>query len=205
LDFVTSDGRQGYYFVTNAGKPAKTKANPTAFVSVDPNATYRLVNERGQNVVVTTGTGEQGLRDAYAAAQRLSVEGGTKADWYLERSDQDGQWTRIADDDPKGSDLGVAGKILGAALPIATAFIPGLGVLGTIAMQAASGAAGSALAGGDPLKGAVVGGLTAAGRSRNTTYPAKRRSRASASGAVQSPPSTSAILCGIGSRSMFRK
>ena len=164
LDFVTDrGGQQGYYFVTNAGRAAKTKANPTGFVSVDPNAEYRLVNERGQNVVVASGTGEQGLRDAYAAAQRLSTEGGKKADWYLERSSPDGKWTRIADDDPKGSDLGVAGKILGAALPIATAFIPGLGVIGTIAMQAASGAAGSALAGGDPLKGAVIGGLTAGG------------------------------------------
>jgi hypothetical protein len=164
LDFVTDrGGQQGYYFVTNAGRAAKTKANPTGFVSADPNAQYRLVNERGQNVVVTSGSGEQGLRDAYAAAQRLSTEGGKKADWYLERSGPEGQWTRIADDDPKGSDLGVAGKILGAALPIATAFIPGLGVLGTIAMQAASGAAGSALAGGDPLKGAIVGGLTAGG------------------------------------------
>ena len=164
LDFVTDrGGQQGYYFVTNAGRAAKTKANPTGFVSVDPNAQYRLVNERGQNVVVTSGSGEQGLRDAYAAAQRLSTEGGKKANWYLERSGPEGQWTRIADDDPKGSDLGVAGKILGAALPIATAFIPGLGVLGTIAMQAASGAAGSALAGGDPLKGAIVGGLTAGG------------------------------------------
>lgn len=164
LDFVTDrGGQQGYYFVTNAGRAAKTKANPTGFVAVDPNAQYRLVNERGQNVVVTSGTGEQGLRDAYAAAQRLSTEGGKKADWFLERSDSEGKWTRIADDDPKGSDLGVAGKILGAALPIATAFIPGLGVIGTIAMQAASGAAGSALAGGDPLKGAVIGGLTAGG------------------------------------------
>ena len=164
LDFATDrGGQQGYYFVTNAGRAAKTKANPTGFVSADPNAQYRLVNERGQNVVVTSGSGEQGLRDAYAAAQRLSTEGGTKANWYLERSGPEGNWTRIADDDPKGSDLGVAGKILGAALPIATAFIPGLGVLGTIAMQAASGAAGSALAGGDPLKGAVIGGLTAGG------------------------------------------
>lgn len=164
LDFVTDrGGQQGYYFVTNAGRAARTKANPTGFVSVDPNAQYRLVNERGQNVVVTSGTGEQGLRDAYAAAQKLSTEGGKKANWYLERSGPEGNWTRIADDDPKGSDLGVAGKILGAALPIATAFIPGLGVLGTIAMQAASGAAGSALAGGDPLKGAVMGGLTAGG------------------------------------------
>lgn len=163
LDFVTNNGQQGYYFVTNAGKRAKTKANPTAFVAVDPNATYRLVNERGKNVIATSGMGEQGLRDAYAMAQQLSAQGGKKADWYLERSDPSGAWTRIADDDPKGSDLGTFGKVLGMALPIATAFIPGLGTLGMIAMQAASGAAGSALAGGDPLKGAVIGGLTAGG------------------------------------------
>jgi hypothetical protein len=164
LDFVTNDGQQGYYFVTNAGKPAKTKANPTAFVSLDPNATYRLVNERGQNAILTSGVGEQGLRDAYAAAQRLSAEGGTKADWYLERSDQDGQWSRIADDDPKGSDLGVFGKIAGFALPIATAVLTGgLSVPAQIAAAAAAGAAGNALSGGDPLKGAVMGGLTTAG------------------------------------------
>lgn len=163
LDFVTNNGQQGYYFVTNAGKRAKTKANPTAFVAVDPNAQYRLVNERGKNTIVASGTGEQGLRDAYAMAQQLSAQGGKKADWYLERSDPNGNWTRIADDDPKGSDLGTFGKVLGAALPIATAFIPGLGPLASIAVQAASGAAGSALAGGDPLKGAVIGGLTAGG------------------------------------------
>lgn len=163
LDFVTNNGQQGYYFVTNAGKRAKTKANPTAFVAVDPNAQYRLVNERGKNTIVASGTGEQGLRDAYAMAQQLSAQGGKKADWYLERSDPNGNWTRIADDDPKGSDLGTFGKVLGAALPIATAFIPGLNALGMIAVQAASGAAGSALAGGDPLKGAVIGGLTAGG------------------------------------------
>jgi hypothetical protein len=162
LDFVTSDGRQGYYFVTNAGKPAKTKANPTAFVSVDPNATYRLVNERGQNVVVTTGTGEQGLRDAYAAAQRLSVEGGTKADWYLEQSDSNGQWTRIADDDPKGSDLGVVGDIAGIALPIAAAILTaGASLPAQMAAAGLAGGVGGALAGDDPLKAALLNAATA--------------------------------------------
>jgi hypothetical protein len=125
LDFVTNNGQQGYYFVTNAGKRAKTKANPTAFVAVDPNATYRLVNERGKNTIATSGMGEQGLRDAYAMAQQLSAQGGKKADWYLERSDPNGNWTRIADDDPKGSDLGVFGKIASFALPIATAVLTG--------------------------------------------------------------------------------
>ena len=165
LDFVTDrGGQQGYYFVTNAGRVAKTKANPTGFVSVDPNAQYRLVNERGQNVVVTSGSGEQGLRDAYAAAQRLSTEGGTKANWYLERSGPEGQWTRIADDDPKGSDLGVVGKVAGFALPIATALLTGgMSIPAQIAAATAAGAAGSALSGKDPLKGAAMGALTTVG------------------------------------------
>jgi hypothetical protein len=163
LDFVTDrGGQQGYYFVTNAGRAAKTKANPTGFVSADPNAQYRLVNERGQNVVVTSGSGEQGLRDAYAAAQRLSAEGGTKANWYLERSGPEGQWTRIADDDPKGSDLGAFGKIAGFALPIATAILTGgMSLPAQMALSGVAGAAGGALAGKDPLKGGLLSAATA--------------------------------------------
>lgn len=165
LDFVTNNGQQGYYFVTNAGKRAKTKANPTAFVAVDPNAQYRLVNERGKNTIVASGTGEQGLRDAYAMAQQLSTQGGKKADWYLERSDPSGNWTRIADDDPKGSDLGGFGKVLGAALPLAVSLIPGLQFAGPVLSTALAGGAGAAIAGRDPIKGAIMSGLTAAGGS----------------------------------------
>ena len=163
LDFVTDrGGQQGYYFVTNAGRAAKTKANPTGFVSVDPNAQYRLVNERGQNVVVTSGTGEQGLRDAYAAAQRLSTEGGKKADWFLERSGPDGKWTRIADDDPKGSDLGVIGDIAGFALPIAAAILTGGASLpAQMAAAGLAGGVGGALAGRNPLKSALLSAGTA--------------------------------------------
>jgi hypothetical protein len=163
LDFVTDrGGQQGYYFVTNAGRAAKTKANPTGFVSVDPNAEYRLVNERGQNVVVASGTGEQGLRDAYAAAQRLSTEGGKKADWYLERSSPDGKWTRIADDDPKGSDLGVVGDIAGFALPIAAAILTaGASLPAQMAAAGLAGGVGGALAGDNPLKAALLNAATA--------------------------------------------
>lgn len=162
LDFVTNGGQQGYYFVTNAGRAAKTKANPTAFVSLDPNATYRLVNERGQNKILTSGMGEQGLRDAYAMAQQLSAQGGKKADWYLERSGPSGQWTRIADDDPKGSDLGVFGKIAGFALPVATALLTGgMSLPAQMALSGLAGGVGGVLAGKDPLKGALLSAGTA--------------------------------------------
>lgn len=162
LDFVTNNGQQGYYFVTNAGKRAKTKANPTAFVAVDPNAQYRLVNERGKNTIVASGTGEQGLRDAYAMAQQLSTQGGKKADWYLERSDPNGNWTRIADDDPKGSDLGAFGKIASFALPIATAVLTGgMSLPAQMALSGLAGGVGGALAGKDPLKSALISAGTA--------------------------------------------
>lgn len=162
LDFVTNNGQQGYYFVTNAGKRAKTKANPSAFVAVDPNAQYRLVNERGKNSIVASGTGEQGLRDAYAMAQQLSVQGGKKADWYLERMTPNGTWSRIADDDPKGSDLGAFGKIASFALPIATAILTGgMSLPAQMALSGLAGGVGGALAGRDPLKSGLLSAATA--------------------------------------------
>ena len=47
-------------------------------------------------------------------------------------------------------------------LPIALNFIPGIGTAASIALSAASGAASSAIEGGDPLEGALMGGLTGA-------------------------------------------
>lgn len=47
-------------------------------------------------------------------------------------------------------------------LPIALNFIPGIGTAASIALSAASGAASSAVEGGNPLEGALMGGLTGA-------------------------------------------
>ena len=164
LDYVMRGDQQGYYFVTNKGKAAKTKASKSGFIPLNPNWQYRIVNERGKNQVVASGTGEQGLQDVYSTAQRLSAEQGKKANWKVEVFDPSvGSWKVYADDDPPGSDLGVAGKILGTALPLATLAIPGLNVASTIALGTALGGAGAAIAGRDPLKGAVMGGLSSAG------------------------------------------
>ena len=56
-------------------------------------------------------------------------------------------------------------RIAGAALPVAAAFIPGVGPVASALIQAGAGAAGSALAGGGvkgALTGAALGGLGAA-------------------------------------------
>lgn len=172
------DGQRGFQFVTNkgnaagvAGKMASTKGaagieNPTGFVPLVEGATYRIRNEKGQDQIVYSGTGEEGLRNVYALAQDLSAERGKKANWGVEMQlPGETSWRRVADDDPAKSLISKVGKVVGTALPLATLAIPGLNVLGTIAASTALGGAGAALAGRDPLKGAVMGGLGAAGGS----------------------------------------
>ena len=176
LAFQTQGDQQGYFFVTNRGRAAKTKASRSGFVALNPNAQYRLVNERGKNAIAADGVGEEGLRNAYQIAQRLSAEQGKKADWKLEVFDPAvGRWVVQADDDPKGNLLGTIADI---ALPVAASFIPGVGpvlgaALGSAASSVAQGrsltdtllraglSAGGAFAGGQVLGG--VGGAGASG------------------------------------------
>ena len=162
LGFQTQGDQQGYFFVTNRGRAAKTKDNPSAFVAVNPNAQYRLVNERSKNAIAASGVGEAGLQSAYQTAQRLSKEQGKKADWRLEVFDPAvGRWVVKADDDPSKN---IFGKIASVALPIGAAILTGgASIPIKIAAGAAASGLGAAAAGRDPLKGAILGGLTAGG------------------------------------------
>lgn len=178
LDFRTLGDQQGYYFTTNAGRAAKTKASPSGFVALNPNAQYRLVNERGKNQVVASGTGEGGLQSAYQIAQQLSAEQGKKADWKLEVFDPAvGKWVVQADDDPKGSILGTIADI---ALPLAGAvLLPGVGGALGGALGAGLGAAGGSTLSsvaqgrslGDTLMRAGLSGVTAGGLSAASGAP----------------------------------
>ena len=161
-DFVTKDGKQGYYFSTDKGASAGYKGQ-SGFVASDPNAQYRLTDERGKNKIVYSGQGEEGLRNVYQQANELSISGGKEANWGVEMLDPaTGKWTRVVENDPaKG--LGIVGDVVGTALPLAAMFVPGLNVLGTIALGAGLGGAGAALKGDNILKGAVMGGLSSAG------------------------------------------
>lgn len=161
----TLDGVSGLQFITNKGRAASVKANRSGFVPLVEGAEYRLTNERKKQYgVAASGVGEEGLKSIYATARNLSATQGKKADWVVEMKDPaTGQWAKVADDDPKTSPLKVAGKIIGTALPIAVSLIPGLQFAGPVLSSALAGGAGAALAGRDPLKGAVMGGLSAAG------------------------------------------
>lgn len=160
----------GYEFRTNADKLAKTKKNPTAQVWLNPSSTYSLVNERGQDQVVASGSDISALDSIYQTARELSTSQGKKANWKLVETLPDGTTRVMADDDPKsklGSILDIALPLLGAALVPLTGGISG--ALGA----AVGGAGGSALSGiaqgkslGNIIKNAAIsGGLSYLGSS----------------------------------------
>lgn len=160
----------GREFRTNAGKLAKTKKNKSAVIYANPNSTYSLENERGQNQTLLSGSGLGTLDEIYAKARELSQTGGTKANWRVIETLPDGSTRVVADDDPKSK----LGKIADIALPIAGALLaPLTGGLSGVLGASIGAAGGSALSGiaqgkgiGDILKGAALsGGLSYLGGS----------------------------------------
>lgn len=132
LQLLNQNGQQGLQFFTNKGNAAGIKdkeaaggaANPSGFVTLDPNAQYRITNEAGKNKVLYTGTGEEGLKQVYAIAQNLSATGKKKANWGVEMlAPGTDTWRRVADDDPAKN---IAGKIAQGALNFALGGVPGL-------------------------------------------------------------------------------
>ena len=160
---LNAQGQQGFQFMTDRGRQAGFGSGNTGFLTADPNAQYRMFDERGKNRIVAEGTGVDALRNIYNTANQFNKEQGKKANWGIERlNPTTGQWERVAENDPaKGT--GIVGDIIGGALPLAALAIPGLNVLGTVALGAGLGGAGAGIAGNNVLKGAVMGGLSAAG------------------------------------------
>ena len=182
LDPITSRGQTGYYFANELGLPARygdvgspKPADPATydpnakyiepmpgFVPVDQNATYRLVNGGTDGSVVYAGAGEEGLRNVFQQANQLTMDNPKNAYWGVEVLDPaTGQYKRVAENQgPNG--LGIVGDIAGVALPIAAAIATGGASLGVqIAAGAAAGGLGGFLAGNDPLKSALISGVTA--------------------------------------------
>jgi hypothetical protein len=166
LDPITSlrsGGQTGYYFANELGLPARYgDAATPGFVPVDPNATYRLVSGGKGGDVVYSGAGAEGLRNVFQQANDLTLDDPKNAYWGVEVLDPaTGQYKRVAENQgPNG--LGIVGDIAGVALPIAAAIATGGASLGVqIAAGAAAGGLGGFLAGNDPLKSALISGVTA--------------------------------------------
>lgn len=166
LDPITSlrsGGQTGYYFANELGLPARYgDAATPGFVPVDKNAAYRLVKGGTDGSVVYAGAGEEGLRNVFKQANDLTLADPKNAYWGVEVLDPaTGQYKRVAENKgPNG--LGIVGDIAGVALPIAAAIATGGASLGVqIAAGAAAGGLGGFLAGKDPLKSALISGVTA--------------------------------------------
>jgi hypothetical protein len=159
---LNAQGQQGFQFMTDRGRQAGFGKGNTGFLTADPNAQYRMFDERGKNRIVAEGTGVDALRNIYNTANQFNKEQGKKANWGIERlNPTTGRWERVAENDPaKG--LGVIGDIASVALPIGAAILTGgASIPIKMAAGAAAGGLGAAAAGRDPLKAGIISGLTA--------------------------------------------
>jgi hypothetical protein len=162
----------GFQFMTDRGRQAGFGSNASGFITADPNAQYRMWDERGKNKIVASGTGFDALQNIYNTANQFNTEQGKKANWGIERlNPTTGRWERVAENDPAKN---VVGKIADVALPVAGAFLlPGVGgVLGGAlgaGLGAAGGSALSSVAQGrsleDTLLRAAISGVASGGAS----------------------------------------
>jgi hypothetical protein len=146
--------------LSNKGNATSQTGGNTFAVRVDQ--PVRLVDHR-TNQIVFEGTGFDAARKATELGQGLTDEFGRKANYSIQTADPTGNYSTVAYEKKNKSTLGKIAGAVGTALPLATMFIPGLNVLGTIAAGAGLGGAGAALRGDDILKGVAMGGLSAAG------------------------------------------
>ena len=146
--------------------PISNKGNPTSpsgnVFTMTPDQKVRLV-DLNTNTIVFEGTGYDAAREATRLGQSMTDSLGRKASYNIQTADPTGKYTTVANEKYNKSTLGTIADVAGTALPLAAMFIPGLNVLGSIAVGAGLGGAGAALKGDDILKGVAMGGLSAAG------------------------------------------
>jgi hypothetical protein len=146
--------------LSNKGNPTSQTGGNTFAVKADQ--PVRLVDHR-TNQVVFEGTGFDAARKATELGQGLTDQFGRKANYSIQTADPTGAYNTVAYEKKNKSTLGKIGSVVGTALPIAVSLIPGLQFLGPVASAALAGGAGAALKGDNILKGAALGGLSAAG------------------------------------------
>jgi hypothetical protein len=147
--------------------PISNKGNPTGRMggnvfAVTPDQPVRLVDLR-TNTIVFEGTGVDAAREATRLGQSMTDSLGRKASYDIQTADPSGAYITVANEKKNSSTLGTLGKIVGTALPVVVSLVPGLQFAGPVLSAAIAGGAGAAMAGRDPIKGAVMGGLSAAG------------------------------------------
>ena len=147
--------------------PVSNKGNPTGRMggnvfAVKPDQPVRLVDLR-TNTIVFEGTGVDAAREATRLGQSMTDSLGRKASYDIQTADPSGAYITVANEKRNKSTLAQLGQVVGTALPIVVSLVPGLQFAGPILSAAIAGGAGAAMAGRDPVKGAIMGGLSAAG------------------------------------------
>ena len=162
------------------GAPTSNKGNFTAPVGnafvMKADQPVRLV-DLNTKTILFEGTGYDAARKATELGQNLSDTMGRKAQYDIQLADPSGNYTTVASEIKNKSTLGEIANVAGTALPLALLAIPGAGpalfgmtsgafaasLPAQLAFGALTGAASSGLKGDNILKGAALGGLTAAG------------------------------------------
>jgi len=146
--------------LSNKGNATSQTGGNTFAVKADQ--PVRLVDHR-TNQVVFEGSGFDAARKATELGQSLTDQFGRKANYSIQTADPAGNYSTVAYEKKNKSTLGQIANVVGTALPLAAMAIPGLQGLAAIGVGAGLGGAGAALKGDNILKGAAMGGLSAAG------------------------------------------
>jgi hypothetical protein len=134
------------------------------YLTPDATATYTLYSPRtGQTL--GSGVGAEGLLSLAQMANNQTLTKDRKADWQLIQTPADGSAPQVIGSNLFNSDLTALGKIVATGLPIAAAFIPGIGSLASIGLSAAAGGLGAAMQDKDILTGALMSAAPVAGSS----------------------------------------
>jgi hypothetical protein len=155
--------------------PVSNKGNATAYTGLDnqfymsPNDFVRLV-DYGTNTVLFEGSGYDAAQKAVEMGQNLTDTMGRKANYQIQTGKTQDSYVPVANEKFNKTDLQNIAGAVGTALPLAMAFVPGLNLqlLGSklaagIAAGTVIGGASAGLKGDNILKGAAMGGLSAAG------------------------------------------
>lgn len=145
------------YTLRGSANTGGNNANERMSFAPLPGTEYRLVDKNtGQTMTAST---PEEIKTLAETANALSKSGGAAANYAIE-SGQGGNFSTMFEDTP---DIDKFNRLAAMALPVVVSMIPGLQGVGAVLANAGAGAAGAAITGADPLKGAIMGGLTSAG------------------------------------------
>jgi len=163
------------------------------------------VTDRKGNVLFS-GEGPEAAVDAARFAQNLSDTKGKNASWDIQQGERtinpDGsvgpiRWVSGPTDSKEG--MGTVGDLIAFVAPIAAAIATaGMSIPAQIAIAAAVGGISAVVAGNDPLKGAVVSGITAGLSSAGGEYAGLALEKGGTLGTNLTPALARAVGTGAG-------